>query len=75
MKERDFIVRIRTGERFTVKEPAQSEWRGIALHQQFNAIAEGRNAMIYKVTDAKIVEALKAEGAFDVAKFDWAVWA
>lgn len=74
LKERDFLVRSRTGERFTIKEPSQSELRGIPMHQEFNAIAEGRNSMIYAVTDDKITAALEAQSGFDVAKFNWAVW-
>lgn len=74
LKERDFLVRIRTGERFTIKEPGYSSQRGIPIHQSFNAIAEAANSPIYGVTDEKIEAALDAEMSFDVAKFDWAVW-
>jgi len=74
VKERDFLVRARSGERFLITEPAQTEWRGIPLHQEFNAVIAPRSAMIYSVTDQKIIDGLDAESSFDVARWDWSVW-
>jgi hypothetical protein len=74
LTERDFLVRIRTAERFFIQKPGGSEFRGMILHQEYNAIAADPNDVIFKVSDDKIVQALKNEGAFDIAKFDWAVW-
>ena len=48
--------------------------RGMVLHQEFDAIAAERTDMIYKVSDEKIEQALRNEGAWDIAKFDWSVW-
>ena len=74
MTERDFLHRIRTGERFTIKRPGGSQLRGMVLHQEFDAIAAERTEMIYRVTDDKIVQAIKDEGAWNIGKFDWSVW-
>jgi hypothetical protein len=74
LKERDVMVRLRTGERFTVKERGQSEWRGIPLHQEFNMISEPRTSMIYEITDDRIKKALEDEGAWNIASWDWGLW-
>jgi len=74
MKERDVLLRLRTGERGVVNNVGQSELRGISMHQEFNFVGETENAIIYKISDDSIREALEAEGGFDIAKFDWAVF-
>lgn len=74
MKERDVLVRLRTGERGVATEVGQSELRGIPMHQEFNFVSETEKAIIYKISDETIVAALQAEGGYDVAKFDWAIW-
>jgi hypothetical protein len=75
LKELDVLVRVRTGERFLVKDVGHSSMRGITLHQEFNAIFQERSSAIYAITDERILDALKAESSFDVASWDWAVWA
>jgi len=74
LTERDFLVRLRTNERFLIRRPGGSQLRGMVLHQEFDAIAAERTDMIYKVSDDKIIQALKNEGSWDVGKFDWALW-
>lgn len=74
MKEMDVLLRLRTGERGIVTKVGQSELRGIPMHQEFNFVSETRNAIIYRVSDDTIRAALEAEGGFDIAKFDWAIW-
>ena len=74
LKEQDFLVRIRTGERFLITDVGQSELRGIALHQEFNTIVAPRTAIIYNVTDAGIMDGLAKESTWDLARFDWAIW-
>ena len=73
--ERDFLIRLRTGERFFIKKPGGSELRGMVLHQEFDAVAADRTDMIFKVNDEKIQQALENEGAWDIGKFNWGVWA
>ena len=74
LKERDLLVRIKDGERFTIKGVGQSEMRSPALHQEFSTVSLPRSAIEYELTDDHIIEALKRESAWDVGKFDWAVW-
>ena len=74
LKVGDFIHRLRNNERFTIKDPGQSEMRGIPWRQLFQAIHAPDSDMIYKVTDAKILEALANESAFSVGKWTWSVW-
>lgn len=74
LKENDVLVRIRTNERFVVKEVGNSELRGITLHQEFNAAFQDRTAMSYEISDERITQALEKESAFNVGYFDWAVW-
>lgn len=75
MKENDVLVRIRDGERFRIKKIGNSEWRGISLHQSFDADDESRESIIYRISDANIDRAIKAESSWDVGKFDWGCWA
>lgn len=74
IKESDFLVRNRTGERFLVSEVGESEFRGIPLHQEFNAVAAPRQAIIYDVSDNNVMQAIQDEGTWDIAKWDWSVW-
>jgi hypothetical protein len=74
LKENDIIVRIRDGERFRVKQTSNSEWRGIGLHQGFNANSETRESIIYKISDERIQKAIEGQSSWDVGKWDWAVW-
>ena len=74
LKEGDFLIRKRSGERFLITEAGQSEWRGMPMHQEFTAIATPRTAAVYDVTNDAIVEALQKESAWDVAKWNWAIW-
>ena len=74
LKEKDVLVRVRNGERFVVKEPSAPSWRGIVTHQEFNATGEAGNSMIYRINDAAITKALEFENAFNIAKFNWAIW-
>ena len=74
LKERDMLIRITDGERFTVKAVGQSEWRTPALHQEFSTVSLPRSAIEYMVNDNKIVKALEREGAWDVGKWDWSAW-
>lgn len=71
----DVIVRTRTGERFVVRKPQSPEWRGIVTHQEFNAVAQPTTSMIYKISDERIRQALEEEGALNLARFSWSVWA
>lgn len=74
LKERDFILRKRSGERFLVTEIGQSEWRGICMHQKFNAVNAPRTAMIYTVNDDKIITALQRQSVYGIGKWDWSLW-
>ncbi len=74
LKEYDVLVRIRDGERFFVKDVGNTSEGGIALHQEFNAASENRDAPIYQLTDDGIFKAIEEESVFDIAKFDWAAW-
>jgi len=74
LHERDFIVRVRTGERFIISEVGQSEWRGMPMHQRFNAVAAPRSAIIFDVTDENIEKSLREENSWDVAKWNWGLW-
>jgi hypothetical protein len=74
MKDRDVLLRLRTGERGIVTSVGQSELRGIPMHQEFNFVSETEKAIIYDINDEAIKKALEEEGGYDVAKFDWALW-
>jgi hypothetical protein len=74
IKDRDVLVRIRTGERGIIQKVGQSELRGIPMHQEFDFVSETEKAMIYKINDEAIKKALEAEGGYDVAKWDWSLW-
>ena len=74
LKERDLLMRIRDGERFSVKSVGQSEWRAPAMHQEFSSVSLPRSSIEYEVSDERIVKALEREGAWDVGKWDWSAW-
>ena len=74
LKDRDVLVRIRTNERYKANNVGQTEWRGMPMHQQFNAAVLPRTDIAYKISDENIQKALEIEGGWDVAKFDWSCW-
>jgi hypothetical protein len=74
LHERDFLVRVRTGERFLITEVGESSWRGIPNHQQFNAVAAPRTSIVYDVADENITRALQQENAWNVGAWSWSLW-
>ena len=70
----DLLVRKRTGERFLVKTPKMSMWRGVPLHQVFNAEALSVGDFRNTVTNDKIQAALELSDTFDVARFNNSIW-
>jgi len=75
LKDHDVLVRVRNNDRFFVTEPAQSEWRGIPLHQQCNAKSAPDTDIVYNLSDDKIIAALQAQSGWNLGKWNWAVYA
>jgi hypothetical protein len=74
IKEKDVLVRVRSGERFTIKDVGNSDVMDTTLHQAFTAVSEHQSSPIYELTDDRIFAAVEAESSFDIARFDWSVW-
>jgi len=74
VKTNDVMVRLRDGERFLVKRVGSSEVAATTLHQRFQMVSELRTSAVYRISDEAIRQALEAQSAWDVGRFDWAVW-
>jgi hypothetical protein len=74
LKDHDVLVRVRNNDRFFVTEPAQSEWRGIPLHQQCNAKSAPDTDVVYDLSDDKIITALQTQSGWNLGKWVWAVY-
>ena len=74
LKIGDFLIRIRNNDRFSVKDPSQSEWRGITARQMFTAVHLPNTDPTYSVTDEKIREGLISQSSFNIGKWTWAVF-
>lgn len=70
----DVLVRHRTNERFLVKDPKVSEWRGVPLHQEFTASPLSAGDVRNLITNDKIYAALALSNTFDVARFQSSLW-
>jgi hypothetical protein len=74
VKVNDVMIRVRDGERFLVKRPSSSEVAGATLHQKFQMVSEPESSAVYQINDVAIREALEAQSAYDVGRWDWAIF-
>lgn len=72
----DFLIRARTGERFSLgEEVGTASWRGIATQQTFNAVLLTPTDIRYAVTDEAVQAAVVDSSKWDTMSWDWGVWA